>query len=70
MEGGGNDEGACVRACVLDREREVFVKYLWVGEAGQIRSEEVALKKASSVWIFSLLKPPPLLCSCLPGSPG
>lgn len=59
---------ASVRVCW--REREVFVKYLWVGEAGQIRSEETALKKASAVWIFSLLKPPPLLCSCLPGSPG
>lgn len=49
------NEGGCVTAssvwwlseiaCVC--VREVFVKYLWVGEAGQIRSEQKAAETAA-----------------------
>ena len=57
--------GVCGRSA-RSRVWEVFVKYLWVGEAGQIRSEQKAVEIAAVSWINSENLLPVCLSACLP----
>lgn len=65
--------GVCGRSA-RSRVWEVFVKYLWVGEAGQIRSEQKVVEIAAVSWINSenlhpvCLPPPPRIIWIKPSS--
>lgn len=66
---GGKKQGRVCdsRECVValqDCVWEVFVKYLWVGEAGQIRSEQKAAEIAAVSWL-NVEKSSPCLPFCL-----